>query len=258
MKPRIRRQNILSRLRALQQEVKVDELAQELGVSGLTIRRDFDILADSGVVVRTHGGAMAVTPLQNSGYVKQVAANFDAKQAIGRAAAREVKAGDVLLLNDGSTTFHLASCLGQVGPITVYTNSIAMIGEFSRFSNIRLYALGGEYHADIFCLGGTMMAKALDGVSADVVFLGTDAIDSNGRCLVRDRDTAFTAELMMKSARRRVLLADASKIDASASIVYGNLSDFDLWITSLSLDVAAARRFRRFTKVRIAKAGDIS
>jgi DeoR/GlpR family transcriptional regulator of sugar metabolism len=75
---------------------------------------------------------------------------------------------------------------------------------------------------------------------------------------VRDSDTAFTAELMMKSARRRVLLADASKAGSSASVVYGNLKDFDLLITSSSLDAATARRFQRLTKVRIAKIGDIS
>ncbi len=231
----------------------MDDLSEALGVSALTIRRDLDTLADAGVAVRTHGGGMAIMRMQNSDYVKQVAANFEAKQAIGREAAREVKPGDVLLLNDGSTTFHLASCLGHARRITVYTNSIAMIGEFSRFSGIRLYVLGGEYHSDISCLGGSMMTKALENVAADTVFLGTDAVDSRGRCLVRDQDTARTAEIMLRCGRRRILLADASKVNAEASVVYGKLSDFDLWITS-PLAGAALRSFCRLTDVRIAKA----
>lgn len=255
MKPAIRQQNILSRLRALQREWRVDDLARTMRVSPLTIRRDLDRMAEEGSVVRTLGGCMAVTRVRNPGYEKQVASNFELKQAIGREAAREVQPGHTLLLNDGSTTFHLASCLGRCGNITVFTNSIAMIGEFTRFSNVRLYILGGEYHADQFCLGGNLTERMLETIETDTVFLGTDAIDSKGRCLVREPGSAGTARMMLRHGRRKILLADATKTSASGSVAYGSLSDFDLWITSPGADPAALRRFRKQTKIRIAKIG---
>ncbi len=181
--------------------------------------------------------------------MKQVAANYEAKEAIGRAAARLVKSGDVLLLSDGSTTFHLASCLGGCGPITVYTNSIAMIEEFERFPHIRLYIIGGEYHANMSYVGGSLTGRMLEGIVADMVFMGTDAIDRAGRCLARDHDIAETARAMLGHGRRRILLADGSKVRSKASVVYGSLRDFDLWITS-SPESPELRRLSRYTRVK--------
>ena len=253
MKPEARQQNILSRLRALQREWRVDELAQALRVSPLTIRRDLDSLTRQGAVVRTLGGCLAAGPIQNSAYQRRVATQFEEKQAIGQEAAGEVRPGDVLIINDGSTTFHLASCLGSRGPLTIYTNSIAMIGELSRFRDIRLYVLGGEYHADMFYLGGSLTGRVLETIEADIVFLGTDAIDSRGRCLVHDQDVARTTQMMMRRGKRKILLADGAKLEAAGSVAYATLRDFDLWITSGSSSRAAMRRLRKMTQIREVK-----
>jgi DeoR/GlpR family transcriptional regulator of sugar metabolism len=253
MKPEIRRQNILSRLRALQQEWRVDELAKALKVSPLTIRRDLDCLAREGAIVRTLGGCVAAGRIQNSAYQQRVATRFDEKQAIGKEAAREVREGDVLIVNDGSTTFHLASCLGQCGRITVYTNSIAMIGELSRFPDVRLYVLGGEYHSDMFYLGGGLSERVLETIGADLVFLGADAVDSRGRCLAADQDMARIAQMMLRRGKRKILLADSSKLDEAGGVAYGTLADFDLWITSSLPDRDVYKRFRKRTEIREVK-----
>jgi DeoR/GlpR family transcriptional regulator of sugar metabolism len=254
MKPEVRQQNILSRLRALQRECSVDELAEGLQVSPLTVRRDLDKLVGKGAIIRTLGGCIATGKIQNSVYQTRVATNFDLKQAIGREAAREVKDGDVVIINDGSTAFHLASCLGQCGRITVYTNSIAMVGELSRFSNIRLYILGGEYHSDWFYIGGSLMERVLETIDANVVFVGTDALDSQGRCLVTDQDMARTTQMMLRRGRKKVLLADATKLNASSHVIYGTLGDVDLWVTSKIPDRSALKRFQKLTEIREVKA----
>lgn len=253
MKPDVRQQNILGRLRALEREWKVDELAAVLHVSPLTIRRDLDCLANTGAIVRTLGGCIAAGKVQNTVYQARVAKHFEDKQAIGREAAREVREGDVLIINDGSTSFHLASCLGTCGRITVYTNSIAMIGELSRFPAIRLYVLGGEYHSDLFYLGGGLMERVLETIRADIVFLGTDAIDRQGRCLVSDQDVARTTQMMMRRAKRKILLADGTKREAVGSVVYATLRDFDLWITSGRSNPGAMKPFRKMTTIREVK-----
>ena len=243
----------MNRIRAVQQEWRVDDLARALHVSPLTIRRDLDCLEKNGVIVRTHGGCMAITRIQNSIYQKHVAANFEMKQSIGNEAMKEVKQGDVLLINDGSTTFHLASCLKNCGRITVYTNSIAMIGEISRFSNVHLYILGGRYHSDLFYLGGSLMERVLETIEADTIFIGTDAIDRTGRCLVMDQDMARTTQMMIRRGRRKILLADGTKVGKTGNVVYGTLRDFDLWITTDSIPSSALRRFRKQTEIRVVK-----
>ena len=250
MKPEIRQQQLMNRLRAVEREWRVDELARVLKVSPLTIRRDLDALARAGAIVRTLGGCLALGRTQNAIYQKRVATQFELKQAIGRAAAREVQKGEVLLINDGSTTFHLASCLGACGPITVYTNSVAMIGEFSRFNNVRLFLLGGEYHRDFYYLGGGLMAGALETIRADTVFLGADGVDARGHCLALNPDVARDAQMMIRRARRKILLADVTKVGNRAGNVYGMLHDFDLWITTPGMPRAMFKRLRQATTIR--------
>jgi DeoR/GlpR family transcriptional regulator of sugar metabolism len=253
MQPENRRQQILDRLRALQQEWKINDLARALGVSTLTIRRDLEVLAAAGTIIRTVGGCMAMARVNNPDYQQRVANNFEKKAAIGRAAAREIKAGEVVIINDGSTTFHLANCLGQCGKITVYTNSIAMISEFSRFPDVKLCILGGEYHPDMFFLGGSIMERVLETIDADIVFVGADAVDSSGRCLAVDHDTARTAQVMLRRARRKILLADDTKINVQSRVAYASLRDMDLWITTPGIPRPLLQKFRRYTIIREVK-----
>lgn len=251
MKPRQRQEQILQRLRAIQREWRVEEIADLLKVSALTVRRDLEALADAGLILRTHGGCLhRAGGAADSLYHRRVAVNFDLKQAIGAAAAHEVSAGNVLLINDGSTAFHLAARLGHCGKLTVYTNSIAMIGELGRLTNVRLYILGGEYHPELAYLGGGVMERVLETIMADVVFLGTDAIDAAGRCLVKDQETARSAQMMLRQARRSVLLADHTKVAAAGQVAYASLDDFDLWITTLGLAPSWLRRYRKQTKIK--------
>ena len=250
MKPEQRQQHILCQLRAIHQEWRVDELAKALGVSSLTIRRDLDALAATGTIVRTFGGCMAISRVQNSVYQQRIAANFERKAAIGRAAAAEIKAGDTIIINDGSTTFHLATCMGQCGAVTVYTNSVAMINEFSRFPHVRLYLLGGEYHRELFFLGGSLMDRVLETIEADRVFVGADAIDAQGRCLAVDQDTARTAQMMLRRGRRKILLADDTKVRATGRVAYGALRNFDMWITTPGAAPELMKRFRKQTTIK--------
>ena len=112
MKPEQRQEKILQRLRAVQREWSVAELVRVLKVSALTVRRDLESLVKSGLVLRTHGGCLFSGRIAADFiYHQRVAANFELKQAIGVAAAREVRVGDVMVINDGSTTFQLAGCL---------------------------------------------------------------------------------------------------------------------------------------------------
>lgn len=252
MKPKIRQELILGRLRAARQAWRVETLAQALRVSPLTIRRDLDRLAEAGAIIRTHGGCLAAGAMENLAFQRRVAANFELKRAIGRAAAGTIGPGQAVIINDGSTAFHLASCLGGRGRISVYTNSVAMISELSRFRDVRLFLLGGEYHRDLMYLGGVVTERVLETIAADIVFLGTDAIDRAGRCLVADHNVARTAQMMLRSGRRKILLADTSKIGAAGMVVYAALSDFDLWITAGNS--AGLRPLRRHTTIKEAKA----
>jgi len=250
MKPRERQEQIIAQLHAVQSELSVEELAKKFAVSFLTIRRDLDQLEAARVIVRTHGGCVLRATVE-SVYHNRVALNFELKQAIGRTAAKEVRSGDVILINDGSTAFHLVPHLGHLEQLFVYTNSLAVIPVLSRFPSVQLHILGGEYNPLMHFIRGSMTEQTLEGLQFDRVFLGTDAVDARGKCLVSDPDAARLAEIMLRRGARRILLADHTKVGAKAHVAYGCLSDFDIWYTTPRINPVQLRQFSQQTTVKV-------
>lgn len=250
-KTKTRHEQILSLLRATQKEWKVEELAATLATAPLTIRRDLQALADHGTILRTHGGCLAAgRAALETEYHARVAHNFAQKQAIGAAAAAEIRPGSTILINDGSTTFHLAAQLGGCAPLTVYTNSIAMLTELSRHSGIAIHILGGRYNAALHYLGGALTERVLEFLEFDTVFMGADAIGPDGQCLVFDAEEARTAQVMLRHSRRKFLLADPTKTQVRGNVAYGTLVDFDMWITTPGLAPDLRQRFGAMTCLR--------
>jgi len=252
MKPEERQPLIMAQLRALQSELGVEELANLFKVSPLTIRRDLEQLERSGAIVRTHGGCVLRTTVE-SVYHERVAHNFKLKQAIGRAAAEEVKSGDMILINDGSTPFHLAAHLGDKASLSIYTNSMAVVTELSRFGGTKLYVLGGQYHSAMHYMGGSMTEQILEELYFDSVFMGADAVDSKGNCLVSDPGIARLTQAMLRRGKRKILLADHTKVGAVGHAVYAKLSDLDAWYTTPGIKFALLNEFRKQTSVTTVK-----
>jgi len=236
----------------MQEEVQVEQLSDMLEVSPLTIRRDLQQLSLEKSVIRTHGGAIfAGGKLLEKEYYKKVAFNFRLKEAIGISAAKKVKSGETILINDGSTTYHLASHLWELGALTVYTNSIAMISEISRFNSVKLYILGGEYNSELYSLSGSLTEQMLESTYFDTVFLGVDSIDNSGRCMVNTIEEARLTKGMLKSGRKKILLADHTKVNQKGYFSYGTLQDFDLWITTQGIDNDKLEEFKKVTNIEV-------
>jgi len=250
MKPEERQNEILAILRAMQKEFHVEELADMLGVSPLTIRRDLKQLTLDKSIIRTHGGCLAAGRASlETGYYEKVALHFELKQAIGKAAARLVSSGEAILINDGSTTYHLATHLAGKGPLTVCTNSLAMISELSRYTDIHLSILGGDYNPEHYSISGSLTENMLDLLHFDTVFLGVDAVDDSGRCMVCDSAEAGVAKAMLRSGTRKILLADHTKAASKGYIAYGTLRDFDTWITTPGIMNEQLRIFSGLTNI---------
>jgi len=234
----------------MQREFRVEELAELFGVSTLTIRRDLARLLDEKTIIRTHGGCLAAGRASlETEYYDKVALNFDLKQAIGKTAAGQVVPGEVILINDGSTTYHLASSLEGRAPLTVYTNSIAMISELSRYEDLRLFILGGEYNPELHSISGSLTERMLELLHFDRVFLGVDAIDETGRCMVRTSVEARLTQIMLRCGGKKILLADHTKVGKTGYVAYGTLRDFDTWITTPGIDEAVMKTFREATHI---------
>jgi len=235
----------------MQTELRVDDLASMLRVSPLTIRRDLEHLAADGRIIRTHGGCIAAgRAALESEYHSKVAQNFALKQALGKAAAEEVRPGSVVLVNDGSTTYHVAAHLEEKAPLTVYTNSIAMITDLGRIPGITLYILGGRYNRELYSLQGSLTEQLLEGQQFDLCFIGADSITPEGQCMVVTPEEASLTRAMLRRARRRVLLADHTKCGGSGYYAYGTLKDFNLWITTPGIAPDLFQAYRAMVEIK--------
>ena len=250
LKKKKRQNKILAILRAMQKEVHVEELTTILGVSSLTIRRDLIELAEDKSIIRTYGGCfLAGRVALESEYHKKVALNFDLKQSIGRQAVLEINPGDLILIDDGSTTFHLATNLGNIHPLTIYTNSLVLVTELSRYADITLNILGGEINQESYSVSGAITEKILENIHFDKVFMGIDALDENGNCIVKSASMARLAQIMLRSGKEKILLGDHTKVKVDSGFWYATLNDFDLWITTTGIEKKQLDLYKKMTKV---------
>lgn len=245
-----RQERVLARLRAESREWHVDEIASYLDVSSITVRRDLAALAREGRVLRTHGGCLyAGRMAQEAAYHSRVSLNFGMKRAIGRQAVAQIMPNETILIDDGSTCFHVAAMLNRQVALSLYTNSMPVVAEVAGAPAIRVTLLGGCYDAARQHLGGPLTEWALERLQFDRVFLGIDAIDADGRCLVQTEELARTAQAMLRRGRRKILLADHTKCAAQGRVACGSLSDFDEWITTPGLDPQLGSALRRLTHI---------
>jgi len=190
--------------------VDVTGLAERLGVSGATVRRDLQSLSRSQLLVRTHGGAVSQAaedevPAQVKAVLRQ-----PEKRRIARAAGALVGEGAVVGLTGGSTTLELARVLQARRGLTVVTNSIDVASELAGRSGIRLVMIGGIVRRSRELVGPaaeTMLAN----YHLDLAFIGVDGLSAEG-CTTYDEMEATTDAAFLAQARRRLVVADSSKI----------------------------------------------
>ncbi|SDU80061.1 transcriptional regulator, DeoR family [Microlunatus sagamiharensis] len=214
--------------------VDVAALAERLGVSGATVRRDLQALSRSQLLVRTHGGAVSQAaedevPAQVKAVLRQ-----PEKRRIARAAAALVGEGAVVGLTGGSTTLELARVLRERRGLTVVTNSIDVASELAGRPGIRLVMIGGIVRRSRELVGPaaeTMLAN----YHLDLAFIGVDGLSAEG-CTTYDEMEATTDAAFLAQARRRLVVADSSKI---GRVTFARISPLS-GLTDLVTDRGAA------------------
>lgn len=219
-------------------ECAVEELADVLGVSGMTVRRDLQTLAEAGKVIRTHGGAaMAERISFEFDFLKRVRQHEAAKAAIGAAAADLVENGQSVLLDSGTTTLALSRRLRGKKNLTVITTSLPIASQLQYDQEIAVLLLGGYLRAGSPDLAGALTEANLETLHADVAFIGADGIDARGAVYNQSAEVARMLAKMAAAAGRVYVVADHSKLGQTALWRFGQLKDW----TGLVTDAAADR-----------------
>lgn len=222
---RYARWNTLLEILAETGRVSVEEVAQRLGVSQATIRRDFDQLAQQQMITRTRGGAVANGVSYDLPLRYKSAKRASEKQRIGAAAAALVTAGMVVGINGGTTTTEAARALAtrpdlvtsiDGSGVTIVTNALNIANELIVRSHVKIVVTGGVVRPQSFELIGPLATGVLRELTFDIVFLGVDALDVNLGAAAHHEGEAAINNLMAARARRIVVLADSSKLGGHA------------------------------------------
>ncbi len=222
-------------------EAEVSDLAAALGTSEITIRRDLALLASDGLLQRTHGGAIRVGlgefPVS---FANKSAVNAEEKDYICRLAAAEIRDGEVIFIDCGSTAFRLCPFI-RSKKIKVITNSLPVVNELAG-AEISVTLVGGEVDRDRLAVHGSMAVEHIRRYRADKAFLGVDGISAvNGLSAMSEKEAEITLA-MAGQASEVYLLCDSAKLGKEKYLQFAPLSLADVLITNAGED--AVRAFR--------------
>lgn len=186
-----------------------------LSLSESTVRRAFARLEESGCAVRFHGGIRMVSPGAAYSYDDMRVRSVREKKAIAAIAAAEVKSGDTLYLDSGTTMAHLSAAVadmigsGALGDVRIYTNSLVNLDILSPYSVISL--IGGEYRSQRRDFSGYIAAETMRTLRFTKCFLGADGYHPASGFTATDVNTALVNEIAVKNSRESYIVIDSSK-----------------------------------------------
>lgn len=243
--PTTRRDRITEML-GLDGEISVEELVEQFGVSDMTIRRDLNALAQAGRIVRTHGGAAPVGRVSfEFDFLRRKRTHDPAKRAIASAAANLVDDDSTIMLDSGTTTLRLAETLRCKTRLTIITTSLPIASSLQYNGSIDVLLLGGYLQSNSPDLTGPLTETNLEGLRADIAFVGADGIDSGGNVFNASLAVGRMLEKMVAAAEKVYVVADSSKIGKSAMVRFGNITKWAGLITDSGIDRKAAAALRR-------------
>ncbi len=222
--------------------VTVKQLCSALYASESGIRRDLKALEQQGVIKRSYGGATLVGNFSNIvTFNNRIRQSSDAKRRIAKKAAALVKSGDVVFLDQSSTTFYLADELSKISSLTVVTNNVGILLLLAD-SDVKVISSGGQLSADNrSCLVGEDAVRTFEGVCADICFFSLHAVRDDGAAVDCSRDEVNVRRAMLHNADKTVLLCDSSKMGCRAPFKQCRIDDIDVLVTE---DTAPFADFR--------------
>lgn len=226
------RRSEIIRIVNAQGKVSTKELSNLLGLSVVTIRNDINQLAELGVLVKTHGGALSPSKVIN--FEVPAAAkslrNRKEKEKIGIMAASLVNDGDVIILDAGSTTFEVAKNI-IAKDVTVITNDIQIAYYLTENTKIKTIVTGGTCAPDVYTLVGIQTSKFIEMIHADKLFLGCDAIDFKFGITNRTLEEVAIKQAMIESCEKVIAVVDSTKHDTRVFVKVCEVKKIDVLIT---------------------------
>jgi len=217
-----RKQLILEKLEA-EGQVQSTALSVHFSVSEDTIRRDLRELAAEGRLQRVHGGALpassAVVPFAERKTVK-----MDAKKNVARKGAQLISAGQVVIIDGGTTTAELITFLPRDLQITVVTHSPSIALGLVEHPLIDVILIGGRLYKHSIVTVGAAAIEGIGNIHADLFFMGVTGIHPEAGLTTGDFEEACIKRAFSGRAAETIVLASPEKINTASSFAIGEVS----------------------------------
>jgi DeoR/GlpR family transcriptional regulator of sugar metabolism len=249
--------------------VSVGDVAAQLGVSEMTVRRDLTELEKEGRLARTHGGAVStdltiateptVAPsslrINEPTFQTRLAKNALPKRLIAEAAANLAAGSRAIALDVGTTTFLLARMLAGQQHVKFFTNSVRNATQLGE-GLAEVYLPGGRMRNDELSISNASAISYFESLWFDIAFVGVSGLTADGIYDYSFDDTEMK-RVYLKRSTKRVVLCDASKFDCMSLVHIAPLNQFDLLITNAPPPPALAAALAA-AKVEVLLAGGSS
>lgn len=212
-----RKQLILVRL-AAEGQIVAKDLAEELGISEDTIRRDLRELAQAGKLQRVHGGALPASVAVGDLQVR-AGVSTDEKVALGRAGAALVQPGQVVILDGGTTALQVARHLDPGLKATLVTHSPTVAVALAAHPHIDILVLGGRLFRHSMVAIGAEVIDAASRLRADLYFMGATGVHPDAGLSTGDAEEAAVKRALHARAAETVVLASSEKLMAASPFV---------------------------------------
>lgn len=206
-------------------------LAEQLGVSQESIRRDVRPLTTAEKLIRVHGAVTLPHHFAEAPFEKRMREAANAKRAIARHAAAKVVDGDSIMFDTGTTTSLVARQLLNRKNLTVVTNSSDIARTLATINGNTVYMAGGKLDGDNGAAFGQLAVDFLTSFSARYSFISIGAIDASGGAMDFHLEEAQIARAVLKQGQTSYIVTDASKFDRRALVQVCGFEGFDGLIT---------------------------
>lgn len=251
MKPT--RQEQILRLLSETGQLHVEEAVTRLEASPATIRRDFNQMAEAGLVERIRGGIKLVNQVDLLPFRAREVKHSNEKLEIARRATAFLSEGDVVFVDGGTTTLQLADSLPPI-KLRIITNSLTLAAAIERRMMGRgpweVFLTGGYLFPGTGLLVGPSAQYSIAQYHADWALLSTGGITEAG--IFNDNEHVVESErLMIKHADRVAVLADESKFGHHAMRHIASLDQLDYLVTNRQTEESRPFENRQGTKLKL-------
>lgn len=211
----------------------VNELAERLGISISTVRRDLIDLENEGVVIRSRGGAglaghnLTLPQAQSSRAEKHISQ----KQKIGKRAAELIENSGCAILDAGTTNLEVARFLKPKKPLRIITDSIEIAYELRDRENVTVLVTGGILRSDSYNLYGGFGEYMLNSMHAQACVMGASGLTMREGLTKHDIEALPIRQKMVEISHDLICLADSSKFDVTGLVSICPIDRVDILIT---------------------------